>query len=86
MLLYILIIIISIASITLLNTFCNPMGEPWWYYLIFTTAAVIVVIAIDGVVATIIRKMPEKYFSYKKKIYNASDKEMHFYKKLKVDR
>lgn len=60
------------------------MDKPFYFYLIYAVAAAIVLMLIDGLVALIIRKMPERWFNYKKKIYNASNKEMKLLKVLGV--
>lgn len=67
MLLYILIIALSGAFIATMNAFFYPGNEPWWFYPIATVVVIIALILLDGLVALIIRRMPEKWFSYKKK-------------------
>ena len=58
---YIFIILIMMGIISGLNIAFNPMYD-WYIYIIAVVAYVIIVIIIDAIVATIIRKMPEKYF------------------------
>ena len=55
-------------------------------YIVLVVAFVIAAILIDGLVALIIRKMPEKYFSEDKGMFKASRKELLFYKRIGVDR
>ena len=87
MLLYSLIILIGSAITITLNAFFNPLyKEKWWMYIILVVAFVIVAILIDGLVALIIRKMPEKWFSEDKGMFKASRKELLFYKKIGVDK
>ena len=56
---YIFIILIMMGVISGLNIVFNPMYD-WYIYIIAVVAYVIVVIIIDAIVATVIRKMPEK--------------------------
>ncbi len=87
MLLYSIIMVIGMAITITLNAFFNPLyKDKWWMYIILVVAFVVVTILIDGLVAAIIRKMPEKYFSEDKGIYKASRKELIFYKKIGVDK
>ena len=80
---YIFIILIMMGIISGLNIAFNPMYE-WCIYLIAVVAYVIIVIIIDAIVATVIRKMPEKYFDYHKKIFNTTKSELKFYKLIGV--
>ena len=87
MLLYSIIMVVGMAITITLNAFLNPLyKDKWWMYIILVVAFVVVAILIDGLVAAIIRKMPEKYFSEDKGIYKASRKELIFYKKIGVDK
>lgn len=55
------------------------------YIIIASILAAIVVIAIDGVLATFIRRcLPEKWFSYNVKLHNVSKAECKFYEKLGI--
>ena len=68
MLLYSIIILISMAVVITLNCFFNPLyQDKFWLYIIFTVALVIISVLIDGLVAFIIRRMPEKWFSKDKR-------------------
>ena len=80
---YIFIILIMMGIISGLNIAFNPMYD-WYIYLIAVVAYVIIVIIIDAVIATIIRKMPEKYFDYHKKVFNTTKGEAKFYKIIGV--
>jgi hypothetical protein len=46
---------------------------------------VVAVIAVDGVVAFIIRRMPEKWFAPEAKLFDVTDNERLFYRKLKIN-
>ena len=80
---YIFIILIMMGIISGLNIAFNPMYE-WYIYLIAVVAYVIIVIIIDAIVATVIRKMPEKYFDYHKRVFNTTKSELKFYKLIGV--
>lgn len=71
--------------IFLVNLLFNPLF-PWYYYLFSTIIFTVLVILIDGLVALVIRKMPEKYFDYHKKIFNPSKKHLAFYENMGVKR
>lgn len=46
---------------------------------------VVAVIALDGIAAFIVRRMPEKWFAPEAKLFTVSDKERLFYRKLKIN-
>ena len=81
--LYILIILFMMCLISGLNIILNPLYE-WYIYILYTIGLVIISIIIDGIVASIIRALPEKYFDYHKKIFKTSNKEYKFYQFIKV--
>ena len=81
--LYLLIITICMAIIIVLNAFFNPSYE-WYIYLIATVSGVIAIIGLDGLIAWIIRSMPEKWFDYHKKMFQTSEKEKKFFNIIKV--
>ena len=81
--LYLFIILFMMGLISGLNIIFNPMYE-WYVYIIYTVILVIISVGIDGLVATIIRAMPEKYFDYQKKVFKTSKFEMKFYKLIGV--
>lgn len=87
MLLYSIIILLAMAIIATLNSFFNPLyQDKFWLYIIFTIAFTIGVIILDGVVAFVIRKMPEKWFSKDQGIFKTRPWEMKFYNFLKVSK
>lgn len=81
--LYLIIILVSMALISSANIIFNDTYE-WYFYIIFVVGLVVASIIIDGLVALVIRKMPEKWFDYKMKIFNASKSEYKFYKLIGV--
>ena len=87
MLLYTIIIVIGVILTSTLNILFNPLyHDKFWLYIIFTVALTIIVILIDGLVALIIRKMPEKWFQKDKWPFHTSEGEMKFYNFLKVQK
>jgi len=52
--------------------------------LILIVSAVIAVIAVDGLFAYIVHKMPDHWFDIDKKFFSVSDKERKFYDKIKI--
>lgn len=77
--LYLILIIGATLLIALVNILCNAFGEAWWYLLLASVLATIAVILVDGIVAIIIRRLPEKWFNYQNKRFDVSKKETHFY-------
>lgn len=86
MLLYLIVIVITYGLVAGLNIIFHVGNHPWWYYLVFTLGACLVVFLLDALVAIIIRRMPEKWMNYKKKLFYTSDKEIKFYQAIKVNK
>ena len=86
MLLYGIIILVSIALVTTLNAFFNPIGLPWYHYLIATLIYTVVVIILDGVVAGIYREIKKKCIKHDNRFYLASQKEQLFYRRIGVQK
>ena len=80
---YLFIIFFNMTLIFLGNLFFNPTYS-WYIYLLYTVILTILVIVVDGIVAWIIRSLPEKYFDYHKKIFQSSPKKLKFYESLGV--
>lgn len=86
---YILTIIISMGIIAGVNIAINHLffNMQIWFIIVAVIVATIAVIAVDGIFATIIRRlMPEKWFAREKKFFQVSKKEARFYEKLGVKR
>lgn len=82
---YIWTIIVCIATISLLNYFLLPLGQITLIYaFLFTTFTTICVIILDGIIAFIIHKLPNKIFNPFKKIFRVPIKERTFYEKIKI--
>ncbi len=60
------------------------MNLPWYHYVIATVIYVLALFIIDAIVATLIRKLPEKGFDANKKFFTASKRELAIYQKLGV--
>ena len=80
--LYLWVIGIAMLLISIVNiVFCID----FWYNVIvavsFCTAAQF---ALDGIIAIIINKIPDKFFGIDNPMYTVSEVEMKFYKKIKV--
>ena len=84
MVLYLIIISICTVLIAVPNCVFRPGGEPWWLYLIMTLGAVIASILVDGLVAFIGRRLPERWMDPNKKIFTTSKAEMKFYEAIGV--
>ena len=54
--------------------------------LLLTFLAVVMVVIIDGISAFIVRMLPEKWFAPEAKLFDVSDKERLFYRKLKINK
>lgn len=84
MLFYIFSIVGADLLIILLNILFNKFELSTLYIILAAVLGAIAVIAIDGVFAFIIRRLPEKWFGYDKKIWNVSKAECNFYEKLGI--
>jgi len=82
--LYLSIIGISVAVISAVNILCDTAS---WYYVVFAVIwCTALQFALDGFIAILINKMPNKWFGLDKTAYNVSRREQELYKKLKVRR
>ena len=84
MLFYIFSIVGADLLIIFFNIWFNKFELSLLYIILAAVLGAIAVIAIDGVFAFIIRRLPEKWFSYDKKIWNVSKAECNFYEKLGI--
>lgn len=80
--LYLSVIGGAVFIISALNIIFNT--QSWYYIIISTLLCTALQFALDGFIAIIINKMPNKYFGVGNKFYNVSEKEKKLYKKLKV--
>ena len=84
MILYISIILISMAIISVLNIFFVPFGYTPWQVIGLVVFSVVVEIIIDLILAGLIHSMPEKIFNPDKKFFCVNKKERKFYEKLGI--
>lgn len=86
MILYLSIVFGAMAIISVLNIFLGTYNfsyAPAWV-ICAVILSVVAEIAIQGVVATIVRYLPNKWFTHDKKLFKISKKERGFYEKLKI--
>ena len=80
--LYLTTIGIAMAIIAALNIL---FGMAAWYYVIIAVVwCTALQFALDGLLAILINKMPDKWFGTDNPLYRVSDTERELYKKLKV--
>ena len=82
--LYIFLICGATILIAVFNIIFQAFSYPWWYLLSASVISTIAVIAVDGMVATIIRHLPEKWFSHKNERFNVPKGEIKFYEKIGI--
>ena len=75
---------LSVLAVNLVNIFCIPSDYAVWQLLLFGILNPIAIFGIDALVATVIHKMPAKYFSPYKKAYKSHKWEKKFYKAIKI--
>ena len=80
--LYLSIIGIAMALISLVNIACQT--APWYYVVIAVVFCTALQFALDGLLAFVINKMPDGWFGVDNRLYAVSKKERELYKKLKV--
>ncbi len=72
------------AIIIIVNTvFPLGLAAPW-LVPILTIGLTVAAIAIDGLFAFLIRRLPERWFDYKKGFFNVNKSERRFYKAIGV--
>ena len=83
--------LITITGSALLIALMNFIFDGVYTFLafgelvLFTFLGVVAVIAVDGVLAFIARRLPEKWFSPEAKMFSVSEKERNFYRKTKIN-
>ena len=63
---------------------CALCGNDFWLCLGNSILATVAVIAYDGITAFIIRRLPERWFTYDKKAFSVSRREKKLYTKLGI--
>lgn len=86
MILYGSIIFVCVCLLTGVNAvFAAPrFGVSFWFILGAVLINVVAVIAVDGLFAFLIRRLPEKWFGHERSFFQVSAKEKKFYEKLKI--
>ena len=79
------ITVIVIANI-LIAAFNALSGSDFFSVLLQSALATVSVIAIDGIFAFLIRRLPTKWFSADSKLFNVSKKESRIYRKRKINK
>ena len=80
-----------IAMATLLISFANVMLDQAYRFsafgvhLLATALGVAVIFAIDGLLAFVIRRLPEQWFSPEAKLFFVGDREKRFYRRTKIN-
>lgn len=82
---YLIIILSMMGLIGGVNIIFNPMYE-WYVYLLAVAGFTVLSVIVDGIIAAVIRKLPEKWFDYHKRIFHTSKFEYKFYKLIGVKR
>lgn len=83
--------IITILGATVLVALGNFMANriytlaDFWEMLLVTSLGVVAVIAIDGVLAFIVRRMPEKWFAPEAKLFAVGKRERGFYRRSNIN-
>ncbi len=81
---YIITIIVSMAVIIALNiVFPTAVAGPWLIVLL-TVGLTVAAIAVDGLAAFLIRRLPEHRFDHKKRFFIVKKSEQRFYKFIGV--
>jgi len=80
--LYLSIIGIAMAVISVINIIFGT--APWYYVITAVVWCTAMQFALDGLIAIIINKMPDRWFGAEDPRYRVSDRERELYKKLKV--
>ena len=82
--------LITISSAAVLIALCNALAEgilwtTFGKYLLITAIGVAAVIAIDGVMAFVTRRMPERWFLPEAKLFDVGKREKNFYRKTRIN-
>ena len=80
--LYLLTIGIAMALISVCNIIAGT--ESWYFVTVAVIWCTALQFALDGAIAIVINKMPDRWFGVNNRLYRVSQKERELYKKLKV--
>lgn len=76
--------IIGVAAIIIAAVNIALGTAPWYYVIAAIVWCIALQFALDGLIAIIINKMPDRWFGINNPAYQVSEKEKRLYKKLKV--
>lgn len=82
--LYIVVILLANLLIILGNLLCTGDWNAWLYACGYSIFATICVIAVDGLTALLVRRLPQAWFRPGLTFYEVSQRERKFYRKLGV--
>ena len=83
--------LITISAATLLIAFANVLIDQAYHlsafgwHLLITVLGVVAVIAIDGLLAFVIRRMPERWFLPEARMFSVGKREINFYRKTNIN-
>lgn len=80
--LYLSVISVAMVIVSAINIIFN--ATTWYNVIIAVVLCTAAQFALDGLIAIIINKMPDKLFAVNNPLYNVSEIEKNLYKKLKV--
>ena len=80
--LYLSVISVAMVIVSAINIIFN--ATTWYNVIIAVVLCTAAQFALDGLIAIIINKMPDKLFAVNNPLYNVSEPEKNLYKKLKV--
>ena len=85
---YLITVVCGSLSIALLNFLFGGIYTltEFGILLLFTVIGVVAVVAIDGVAAFIVRRLPEKWFAPEAKLFSVSKTERKFYRRSGIGR
>ena len=83
---YCITITVSALTIALTNTFFGNAPAPigFFWLLLHTVLGVIGVIAIDGIFALIIRRLPERWFAPEARFFSVHKREKNLYRRMGI--
>ena len=79
---YLTVISAAMLVISVVNIIFDTAA--WYNIIIFVVVCTALQFALDGIIAIIINKMPDKFFGVENPLYNVSEFEKTLYKKIKV--
>lgn len=80
--LYLFVIGVGMAVVSAVNILCCT--APWYYILLMVVLCTALQFALDGLIAILINKMPDRLFGVDNPLYRVSEWEKKLYKRLHV--